>query len=344
MRVQGAIIGLYFYLIFPANIIGLWWAVGSPLVMDTNSICRKTRRLAGKQRAICRKEPEVVEEVAKGAKVALLECQYQFRTRKWNCTTQKRSLSKILRHDTREAAFVYAITAAGVVYAVTQACSMGRLLQCTCGNNLRDTATDGEWEWGGCGDNVEFGYQKSREFMDARRRKKRRGDVTTLVQLHNNEAGRQAVQRYMRKECKCHGLSGSCTLETCWLKMPVFREVGDRLKQKFDGGAKVISSNDGKHLIPEGETIKPPSREDLVYTEESPDFCKRNKKEGSLGTKGRSCDPNSMAVGGCDLLCCGRGFSRKQVTLHENCKCRFMWCCEVICDTCVNIKTETRCL
>ena len=68
---------------------------------------------------------------------------------------------------------------------------MGRLLQCTCDNNLRDIATDGEWEWGGCGDNVDFGYQKSREFMDARRRKRRRGDVTTLVQLHNNEAGRQ---------------------------------------------------------------------------------------------------------------------------------------------------------
>ncbi|XP_025086682.1 protein Wnt-6-like [Pomacea canaliculata] len=345
MRLQGILVCLYFYLIFPANIIGLWWAVGSPLVMDPNSICRKSRRLVGKQRKICRNEPEIVEEVAKGARLALLECQYQFRDRRWNCTSKKRSISKVLKRDTRESAFLYAITAAGVVYAVTQACSLGGLLQCTCQNHARDMSTDGEWEWGGCGDNVEFGYQKSREFMDARRRKKRgRADVTTLIQLHNNEAGRRAVKKYMRQECKCHGLSGSCTLKTCWMKMPAFRDVGDRLKARFDGAAKVIISNDAKELLPEGETIKPPSKEDLVYSEESPNFCNRKRKVGSLGTKGRECDPNSMGVGGCDLLCCNRGHSKEQITVKENCKCRFMWCCEVQCETCTTVKTIHRCL
>ena len=66
---------------------------------------------------------------------------------------------------------------------------MGQLLQCTCENNVQDISTDGEWEWGGCGDNVDYGYKKSREFMDARK-KKRRGDLTTRIQLHNNDAGR----------------------------------------------------------------------------------------------------------------------------------------------------------
>lgn len=72
-------------------------AVGSPLVMDPNSICRKSRRLAGKQREICRKEIEIVEEVANGAKIALAECQFQFRHRRWNCTTTKRSLDRVIR-------------------------------------------------------------------------------------------------------------------------------------------------------------------------------------------------------------------------------------------------------
>lgn len=131
--------------------------------------------------------------------------------------------------DTREAAFVYAITAAGVVFAVTEACSTGRLLQCTCDNNIRDVATDGEWEWGGCGDNVEFGYQKSREFMDARRRKKRRGDVTTLIQLHNNEAGRQVYKQFIfltrRGRITAHFALWKCVIivwNSPWLKTSRF--------------------------------------------------------------------------------------------------------------------------
>ncbi|CAG5128214.1 unnamed protein product, partial [Candidula unifasciata] len=243
----------------------------------------------------------------------------------------------------RESAFVYAITAAGVTYAVTQACSMGTLLQCTCDQNARDMSNDGEWEWGGCGDNVEYGYRKSKDFMDARKRK-RLGDFTTKIQLHNNEAGRVAVKNYMRKECKCHGLSGSCALKTCWKKMPPFRDVGSRLKERFDGAIRVIISNDGKNIIPDGVTIKPPSQQDLVYSDPSPDFCKRSKKVGSLGTKGRECDPDSMGVGGCDLLCCNRGYSKTQVKVRENCKCRFMWCCEVICETCESTKIVHQCL
>uniref|UniRef100_A0A673KJA3 Protein Wnt n=1 Tax=Sinocyclocheilus rhinocerous TaxID=307959 RepID=A0A673KJA3_9TELE len=116
---------------------GKLWAVGSPLVMDPNSICRKTKRLAGKQAELCQTQPEIVNEVAKGAKLGVRECQYQFRFRRWNCTSQNKYFGKILQQgDLRRAftrtAFVYAITAAGVTHAVTQACSMGELLQCGC--------------------------------------------------------------------------------------------------------------------------------------------------------------------------------------------------------------------
>lgn len=154
----------------------------------------------------------------------------------------------------------------------------------------------------------------------------------------------QAVKSFMRQECKCHGLSGSCTLKTCWKKMAPFREVGIRLKEKFDGAIRVIISNDGRNIIPDGITIKPPSKHDLVYSDPSPDFCKKSRPEGSLGTKGRECEANSMAVGGCDLLCCGRGYSKTTVELRENCKCRFLWCCEVICDTCERTKIVHTCL
>lgn len=165
--------------------------------------------------------------------------------------------------DTRETSFVSAITAAGITYAVTRACSTGDLVECSCDKNriiqqnlqynaqmvndeynnidlmmkqrnanatAATTASnkqhqqnenrqyrkrsnkhhrrrhnantylqnrniyrnvilpEGDWQWGGCGDNVMYGFRKSKEFLDSRYR--RRSDIRTLVKLHNNNAGR----------------------------------------------------------------------------------------------------------------------------------------------------------
>ncbi|XP_050482067.1 protein Wnt-6-like isoform X3 [Bombus huntii] len=331
--------------------------VGNQVVMDPMLICKKTRRLKGKMADICRKEPSLLKEIARGVQVGTKECQYQFRNRRWNCTTMRRSLRKILLRDTRETGFVNAITAAGVTYAVTRACTMGHLVECSCdkmtakGNRLgkltrtaemeKSLPTEGDWEWGGCGDNVKFGFKKSRDFMDAPYRK--RSDIKTLVKLHNNNAGRLAIRDFMSTECKCHGLSGSCTVRTCWRKMPAFRDVGNRLKESFDGAAKVIPSNDGHSFITEGPTIKPPDRFDLIYSEDSPDFCKPNRKTGSLGTQGRRCNSTSQGVDGCELLCCGRGYDTRVVKEKISCECRFRWCCEVTCNTCLVKKTVNTC-
>ena len=48
--------------------------------------------------------------------------------------------------------------------------------------------TGENWEWSGCDDNVNFGNRKSKDFLDARFR--RRSDIKTLVKIHNNDAGR----------------------------------------------------------------------------------------------------------------------------------------------------------
>lgn len=61
-------------------------------------------------------------------------------------------------------------------------------------NNMKknkDLVPDGNWKWGGCDDNVNFGFKKSKEFLDGKLRKGRRGsDIKTVVKLHNNDAGR----------------------------------------------------------------------------------------------------------------------------------------------------------
>ena len=91
--------------------------------------------------------------------------------------------------DSRETGFVSAITAAGVTYAVAQACSLGSLLECSCQRISRAHNTIGaDFDWRGCSDNIDYGYRKSKEFMDERFRK--RSDFKTLILAHNYEAGR----------------------------------------------------------------------------------------------------------------------------------------------------------
>ncbi|CAG7716558.1 unnamed protein product [Allacma fusca] len=336
------------------------------LLVDPSRICRKGRKFQenskrsmnfivpgknveggglGRHRrkvhSFCTKEPEIMQEATRGAHLATLECQFQFRNRHWNCSALPRSIRRILSRDTREAAFVYAITTAGVTYAVTKACSSGQVADCPCDRTLTGKSSDGSWEWGGCGDNVHIGYKRSKDILDIKI--KRRSDIRSLIILHNNEAGRLAVKENMRLVCKCHGLSGSCTLKTCWQKVPTFREIGETLKIRFDGAAKVIPGNDGKSVIPAVPTIKPAEKEDLIYFDESQDFCKSNKKTGSFGTHGRQCNSSSIGVDGCDLLCCGRGYVSKMVKVKEYCRCKFQWCCEVTCDTCTKRKTVSTC-
>ena len=52
-----------------------------------------------------------------------------------------------------------------------------------------------------------------------------------------------------------------------------------------------------------------PKRRELVYLDQSPNYCLHNPKMGILGTRGRRCSKNSNGPDSCDLLCCGRGYN-----------------------------------
>ena len=149
----------------------------------------------------------------------------------------------------------------------------------------------------------------------------------------------------MVKACKCHGVCGTCSLKTCWRRLPPIRKVGDALKEKFDGASLVKEAKTGgrRILIPKYEKLKPPTISDLVYLDPSPNFCNLNEAIGSHGTAGRVCKRGSRAIDGCDLLCCGRGYTTKTVIVKEQCNCKFKWCCYVQCQTCTRQVTVHRC-
>ena len=104
---------------------------------------------------------------------------------------------------TKETAFVYAATSAGVAHAVTEACSAGNLTECSCDSSRRhsDNGAEDGWRWGGCSDNVQYGLWFSESFVDApdrdlQQRHRHTGrpgtrDVRALMNLHNNEVGRK---------------------------------------------------------------------------------------------------------------------------------------------------------
>lgn len=53
----------------------------------------------------------------------------------------------------------------------------------------------------------------------------------------------QAILVTLKKHCKCHGVSGSCTLRTCWKRLPDFRQVGSFLKDRYVSAVHVTFQN-----------------------------------------------------------------------------------------------------
>ena len=96
----------------------------------------------------------------------------------------------VLCLGTREAAFVHAISSAGVSHAVTRSCSSGHLDSCGCDRSIQGTSPQG-FEWAGCSDNIAYGNAFSKNFVDVRERAKGKRAGKALMNLHNNEAGRR---------------------------------------------------------------------------------------------------------------------------------------------------------
>lgn len=88
----------------------------------------------------------------------------------------------------REAAYLHAITAAGVSHAVTASCGEGNLQSCDCDRSLSGKATQKGWTWSGCSSNVKFGTWFSEQFTDA---STKGNSPRAVMNRHNSRAGRK---------------------------------------------------------------------------------------------------------------------------------------------------------
>ncbi|VDO79339.1 unnamed protein product, partial [Soboliphyme baturini] len=210
----------------------------------------------------------------------------------------------------------------------------------------------------GCSDNVHYGQKVSKEWTKPSKRKigkysKRyaKGYKTMYPQStrlrngatddiddynfpmspkakmnhHNNRVGRNLIAQVLETKCKCHGVSGSCNLKTCWKVLPPLTRIGHILKNKYSRAAEVRALHDNSARF-EFEPVALMGRitsDDLVFIKKSPDYCTEDRRVGSFGTRGRACNASENSYAGCDSMCCGRGHETLKDEMVYNCQCRY---------------------
>ncbi|XP_031333835.1 protein Wnt-8a-like [Photinus pyralis] len=278
---------------------------------------------------------------------------------------------RIKEKATKEQAVVHAILSAGLVHAVTRNCSKGVLQSCGCNPKLRSSipanpryiTSSGlvrsknnlkqskiQWSWGGCSDDVEYGQSLAKKVLDDL---EVGFDSQTYANLHNNLVGRMIIRNTMIKKCRCHGVSGSCSLQTCWLQVAPFQKVAEVIRQRYKKAVKIMVENRATF---EPSPTAPPrvhdlSNHQLAFIERSPDYCIPDSTIGWPGTKGRPClrgrskGNTLLERRSCKNLCrhCGHRVRKYKRQVKKNCNCSFIWCCEVKCDNCTEVVEEFFC-
>ena len=154
-----------------------------------------------------------------------------------------------------------------IVYCICfcRSCAAGSIPGCSCDRSIHTRRRREAFQWGGCSDDVIFGCQFSQEFVDAA---EDGNTPASKINIHNNEVctafkaiivnhifsyskvGRRVLRKSMKKLCKCHGVSGSCSMKVgavytlynhnvlisqiCWRTLQSFRHVGKLLVGSYD--------------------------------------------------------------------------------------------------------------
>ncbi|KAL4624959.1 protein Wnt-16-like [Arapaima gigas] len=321
---------LLLFSLYPLLGRGSWMWLGVTPAGSPEKLRCANLPLTSRQKDICERKPHLMASVKDGARLGVTECHAQFRHERWNCSTTRDPtvFGYELSSGTKETAFIYAVMSAGLVHAVTRSCSAGNMTECSCDTSLQGAGSPAQgWHWGGCSDNIQFGTWFSRRFVDYASRNgsaAKGGDALLAMNQHNSEAGRQAVAKSMLTDCRCHGVSGSCAVKTCWRTLAPFDRVGRLLKERYESSVQVTDRSKRKVRRKDKDRRRVPvGKEELIFLNKSPNYCVEDRRRGVAGTRGRRCNRTSAGPDGCNLLCCGRGYNTHVVRRVERCECKF---------------------
>lgn len=156
----------------------------------------------------------------------------------------------------------------------------------------------------------------------------------------------------MHKTCTCTGSGPTKTCakdKGCQMTLPTIAEVAGKLRKHYDGSvhSKIHQASGHSHtVVVDRHNEHRVNPEKMIHFSRSPDYCKANPTYNISGVGGRECTLNEDQKSNshhCNNLCCDHGHEKYNITVGKLCKCKFVWCCEVKCETCYETKTRYRC-
>lgn len=97
----------------------------------------------------------------------------------------------------------------------------------------------------------------------------------------------QVVSGSLVTHCKCHGVSGSCSIKTCWRGLPLKfnNEVGEKLMAAYEKAVQI-------HPLTRPDQVmhRFDGAQALLYATASPNYCDYDTEVGNFGTSGRYSD------------------------------------------------------
>ena len=321
-----------------------------------------------------RKHVVFVQGADKWTEQSEAECQYRFEYERWPCDlNDHRDIvtgnNKSVLQGTKEAAFVQALTAASIIHTSLKLCFDGTEgVDCDCKEENENRYEGSSSVEAGdvtntfvlCSEHyIKYATRVFGKFRMSWLQNKE--EPEDFMIMHNSETGRRSLIKRKYEKCSCHGMSGSCSSKTCWQELPQMRHISAVLKSIYNNDRNSVKTllhtqTGVKHKLLTIDSRMMPSKNALVFIEDSPDYCgymhERNCSKIIPPHYEQENIPDwekehrSKLMKSCDNLCsdCGYDVWERQVkVLNTECECVFHWCCTVNCSSCEVDRTLHSC-